>query len=83
MKSSQLKSKNVKIVIYGETWCPFCTRAKSIAKRITNDFKFISGKTGTELKRILKLKTSPKTIPIVVVNGKYIGGFSELQSLYK
>lgn len=79
-KSKQRKKQH-KIEIYGENWCPFCRNAKILAKRITKKNKFISGKSGLELKKLLKLKNVPRTIPLVVVDGKYIGGFSNLKKL--
>ena len=81
-KKRKITKKQRKIVIYGENWCPFCKNAKTLAKKMTKDFKFISGKSGLELKKLLKSRTIPKTIPQIVVNGKHIGGFSNLQSLY-
>ena len=80
-KTKKIKQK--KITVYGETWCPYCKNAKTLAKTITKDVKFISGKSGIQLKKLLKLKKIPKTIPLVVVDGKYIGGFSNLQSMKK
>ena len=69
------KTKQDKIIIYGETWCPFCRNAKILAKKKTKQLKFISGKSSLQLKKLLKLKKVPKTIPLVVVDGKYIGGY--------
>jgi len=85
-KSKTIKNNKVKqhtIVVYGESWCPYCKNAKILAKKLTKDFKFVSGKSGLQLKKLLKLKTVPRTIPLVVVDGKYIGGFSNLQSIKK
>ena len=74
--------KQSTIIIYGEKWCPFCRNAKSLAKKMTKQFKFIRGKSGLELKMLLKSQNIPKTIPQIVVDGKHIGGFTNLQSLY-
>ena len=71
-----------KIIIYGEKWCPFCRNAKTLARKMTSDFEFVSGKSGPELKKLIKSRSIPKTIPQVVVNGKHIGGFDKLKSLY-
>lgn len=83
IKQRTKKKKSLRIVVYGENWCPFCKKVKTMAKKMTNDFQFISGKSGSELKRILKLKSIPRTIPLVVVNNKYIGGYSNLQTFKK
>ena len=81
MKRTKSKKQQT-IIIYGEKWCPFCTNAKSIAKKMTKKFKFISGKSSLELKRILKLRKIPETIPQIVVDGKHIGGFTNLQKQF-
>ena len=83
MTIKKTKVKQKKIIIYGENWCPYCKNAKKIAKKITKNYKFISGKSGLELKRLLKLKNVPRTIPLITVDGRYIGGFSNLQAMYK
>ena len=76
------KISKPKITIYGEQWCPFCRNAKTLARKMTKNYKFISGKSGEELKKLLKSKNIPKTIPQIVVNGKHIGGFTNLESVF-
>ena len=75
------KKKIKSIVIYGETWCPYCKNSKTIARKISNSVKFVSGLSSTEIKKKLKLKSTPSTIPQIQVDGKYIGGFSNLSKL--
>ena len=75
--------KKVKqITIYGENWCPYCRNAKELAKRISKKVSFVSGKSGEELKKKLKLKKIKQTIPQIVVDGKHIGGFNKLLTKY-
>ena len=81
-KISKPKLKQPIITIYGEKWCPFCRNANTLARKMTKNYKFVSGKSGDELKKLLKSKNIPKTIPQVVVNGKHIGGFSNLESVF-
>ena len=76
------KLKQPKIIIFGEKWCPFCRNAKLLAEKMTKDYKFVSGKSGVELKKLLKSKNIPKTIPQITVNGKHIGGFTNLELIY-
>ena len=85
IKKKTIKKKVIKpkIIIYGEKWCPFCRNAKELSTKVTKSVKFISGKSGTQLRKILKLTNVPRTIPQIVVNGKHIGGFSNLQKIYK
>lgn len=74
----------MKIVIYGEKWCPFCKAAKRDAKKkLSKSVKLITGLSGAEMKKKLKLKRIPKTIPQIQVDGKYIGGYSNLVNIIK
>jgi glutaredoxin 3 len=70
------------ITIYGEHWCPYCRQAKQLAKKLKIKTKFISGKSGDYIKNELKLKKTPTTIPQISIDGKYIGGFSKLSTMF-
>ena len=78
--SKKITKPKHKIIIYGENWCPFCRNAKILAKKISYKYKFVSGKSGLTLQKLLKSRKIPATIPQVVVDGKHIGGFSNLES---
>ena len=82
VKSKKISKPKHKIIIYGEKWCPFCRNAKLLAKKITTNYKFVSGKSGATLKKLLKSRNIPATIPQIVVDGKHIGGFSNLESFF-
>jgi len=80
----KVKKKPAKlIIIYGEKWCVFSKIAKKLASKIAVKVKFVTGLTGLKLKKLLKLRAEPKTIPQIVVDGKYIGGYTGLHSKYK
>ena len=70
------------IIIYGENWCPFCSNAKKLAKSLSSNVSFISGKSGEYIKNKYKLKTIPRTIPQIIVNKKHIGGYNALSKKY-
>jgi glutaredoxin len=82
------KSKNTKSKIpsgpfklYGKNSCPFTQRAISLLsdKKITFDYLDISTNQ-QEFFAICRPKIgNHQTVPIVFHNGKFIGGFQELQ----
>ena len=82
IKKTTPKPKPTVITIYGEKWCPFCREAKVIANAVTKRVQFVQGLSSEEIKKRAKLRSTPTTIPQIVVNGKHIGGFSNLKRLF-
>lgn len=75
------------IEIYTLGRCPYCTRAKELFHE--NGLKFkehdISNKE-EEMREKLKAKFHLKeraTVPQIVINGNYVGGYSHLKELFK
>jgi glutaredoxin 3 len=71
-----------KIEIYTTTYCPFCTRAKSLLKRKGVDFVEIDVTTDDELRaKMIEMSGGRRTVPEIFINGKIVGGFDELKAL--
>lgn len=70
------------VIIYGEVWCPYCQKAMKIKN---SKFVSISGSNlnNMNLKRLLNVQSVPKQIPMIVLNNKYIGGYSDYLNLKK
>lgn len=75
------------LVIYGRSHpiCPFCIQAKKIAEKAGLAFEY---KDITEDEWSIEEVTSllgfaPKTVPIVVDNGQYLGGAKELAEMVR
>ena len=68
------------ITIYGRANCPWCDKAKQLATDNQLQYQYIDyvkeGLTADELRAIAKHDV--KTVPVVLVKGKYIGGYEEL-----
>ena len=75
------------IVIFGNHDCPFCIKAKQLVKnhKKLKLKKFIPISI-SELKVIKnQIKTNkyiPNTVPLILDNGDYLGGFAELSKKY-
>lgn len=75
-----------KIEIYTSNTCPYCIKAKKllnilgldyIETNVSNAFEEMAA----ELEKRFNKKVM--TIPQIIINDKYIGGFDDLNDLYK
>lgn len=66
------------VEIYSKPDCPYCSRAKQVLR--TNDISFTEQVLGTDFTREIILEKFPtaKTFPIIVIDGYYIGGYTQL-----
>jgi len=69
------------IVVYKKDPCPYCDRAINFLN--ARDLKFqmvdLTGKPD-EIQK-MKEKWGWQTVPIIVINGKLIGGYTDLKAL--
>ncbi len=71
-----------KVELYTTTYCPFCTRAKSLLKRKGVDFAEIDVTNDDELRaKMIEMSGGRRTVPEIFINGKIVGGFDELKAL--
>ena len=71
------------IKIYSSSWCSYCTAAKNLLKQLNLDFEEINiEKENITRENLLEL-SGAYTVPQICINGKFIGGYKELQSLYQ
>lgn len=74
--------KTLKWLIYGADWCGFCVKAKELLKKKGLKFTFINVDNFKDSRKLLKKWTKGyKTIPVIYKEGKFIGGFTDLQKL--
>lgn len=70
-----------KVIVYTKDPCPYCVRAIQLLSNKGVEFEEID-LTGNldELVR-LKEQTGWMTVPIIMINGELIGGYTELKAL--
>ena len=81
-------SKN-KVVIFSQTTCGYCTLAKDLLDSLNIQYKSIELNMSDNcpksdcrpLKQVLIKQTGMKTVPQIFINGKLIGGYTELNNL--
>ena len=75
-----------KIEIYTSQTCPYCIKAKKLLKSLGLDYKETDvtdsfEEMATDIQKRFNKKIM--TIPQIIINDKYIGGFDDLNALYK
>lgn len=75
------------IDIYTLPVCPYCIKAKKLLaanglEYKEHDISADEAKMREELKEKFNLD-APATVPQIVINGKYVGGYTDLEKLYK
>lgn len=75
-----------KIEIYTTELCPFCIKAKKLLKMLNLDYTEHNvedsfDKMCDEIGK--RFNRSISTVPQIIINDKYVGGYTDLESLYK
>jgi glutaredoxin 3 len=71
-----------KVEVYTTSYCPFCTRAKSLLKSKGIPFEEIDVTEDTVLReKMVELSGGRRTVPEIFINGKIVGGYDELKAL--
>lgn len=71
-----------KVVVFSKSYCPFCTKTKTLFTDKGVDFKvheLNKMDEGDDIRDALLEMTGQKTFPNVFINGQHVGGNSETQ----
>ena len=70
----------MKAEIFGKTDCIHCEKAKILSSQKGIDFDYQELGKDFEMGLILEKFPGARTFPQIVVDGKYVGGFDDLQA---
>ena len=70
-----------KITIYTTPYCPYCIRAKALLTKKQAVFAEIDVWHRPDLRQWLARVSGQRTVPQVFINGRPVGGFTELDDL--
>ncbi len=70
-----------KVKIYTKDPCPYCDRAISLMNELNIPFEEIDLTDQDDEIRRIKNETGWKTVPIIMVNGEVIGGYTDLKAM--
>ena len=72
-----------RVTVYSTANCPICVKAKSMLSKWNIDFTETRIDTdNAELKDFGEVTRGARTVPQILIDGKLIGGFSELTELH-
>lgn len=67
------------ITIYGKNNCSYCVRAKQVCEQHHLEYEYFSVDTAPQLQvEFRKLFPEAKTVPQIMWDGNYVGGYTEL-----
>ncbi len=71
------------VKIYSTGACSICDKTKTILTKWKIDYEEVRIDQSAEgLKEMLEITDHARTVPQIIVKGKWIGGFSELTELH-
>ena len=79
-----MKTQYKNVILYGTSWCPYCKKAKLLLRK--HKIKFLNvdiEEAGISKSELAVLSDGGTTIPQIIINGKPIGGFTELSKRLK
>jgi glutaredoxin 3 len=81
-KAEGNRTNVAKVQVYTTTYCPFCTRAKTLLKNKGVAFEEIDVTHDDQLRqKMIELAGGRRTVPEIFINDKIIGGYDELRAL--
>lgn len=69
------------IVVYTTSYCPYCVRAKRLLDAKKAPYREIGVDGDPEKRRWLAEVTRQRTVPQIFINGRPVGGFTDLAAL--
>ena len=67
------------VEIYGADGCGFCEKAVDLAEELCLDYTYIDAYTA--MIEFSRLFPGAKTVPQILVNGEWVGGYSDFEEV--
>ena len=73
-----------RVVVYSTTYCGFCRRAEDLLRREGIAFEAIDVTNDVHARaQLVERADGRRTVPVIFVDGKAIGGYQELAALVR
>ena len=72
---------SARVVVYSTDYCPYCDRAKALLTKKGISYEEIRVEDRPDLRSWLVQATRQRTVPQVFVNGRPLGGFTDIAAL--
>lgn len=76
---------NHKVVIFSKSYCPYCSMAKEQFRKLQVSMMVIEldrRSDAEDIQAVLGELTGARTVPRVFINGKFVGGGTDIKRLY-
>ena len=70
-----------KVLLYTTQYCPFCVMAKRLLARKGVSYEEIAVDSDPGLRQEIIRKTGRRTVPVIFIGERHIGGFEEMAAL--
>jgi glutaredoxin 3 len=70
-----------RIQMYTTAWCCYCTRAKTVLENRGLDYEEVRVDGDSDFRDKLVALTGRWTVPQIFIDGRHVGGYSELSEL--
>tara|TARA_B100000900_G_scaffold352443_1_gene320111 strand:- start:1965 stop:2210 length:246 start_codon:yes stop_codon:yes gene_type:complete len=76
-------SKTIETIVWSKMQCPYCDMAKALLKQKNIEFEERKIGAGWTIQQLLESHPNVKSVPQIILNGKYIGGYQELKTHFE
>lgn len=70
-------------IVWSKYNCPYCDQAKALLKQQGIEFEERKIGDGWTKEELLENIPTARTVPQIIIDGKLVGGFSELRKLFE
>lgn len=73
----------MRAIVWSKHHCPFCDQAKALLKQKGIEFEERKIGDGFTKEELLEAVPTARTVPQIILDGKLIGGFTELKKYFE
>lgn len=69
------------VTMYTTSWCPYCSRARTLLTRKGVPFEDIDVEAAPEKRTEMQNRSGRRTVPQIFIGGRHVGGSDDLLAL--
>ena len=69
------------VTMYTTSWCPYCSRARSLLKSKGVDFEDIDIEEAPEKRAEMQSRSGRRSVPQIFIGDQHVGGCDDLHAL--
>ena len=69
------------VTMYATSWCPYCSRARSLLERKGVTLHEIDIESAPEKRAEMQTRSGRRTVPQIFIGGQHVGGCDDLHAL--